>query len=126
MPEGVSTERAERELVPLLSSLLSRLYPHFAARDAVSAPAVLAGLGIAAHQATSWVTAGQRLSTDELHTLLEPVRFEREARYWDGVAASANAAGTLNFGGGAKDSGGRVADALLGPDTEYGRKIRGW
>ncbi|MFI0979443.1 DNA sulfur modification protein DndB [Streptomyces sp. NPDC021093] len=126
LPKGVSIEQAERELVPLLSALVSRLYPNFAARDAVSAPAVLAGLGIAAHQATSWVTAGQRLSAEELHGLLEPVRFEREARYWDGVAASANATGTLNFGGGAKDSGGRVADAFLGPDTEYGRKIRGW
>ncbi|MGW0787407.1 hypothetical protein ACWD04_03940 [Streptomyces sp. NPDC002911] len=54
------------------------------------------------------------------------MRFEREARYWDGVAASANAVGTLNFGGGAKDSGGRVADAILGPDTDHGRRIRGW
>lgn len=57
---------------------------------------------------------------------MEPVRFEREARYWDGVAAGANASGTLNFGGGAKDSGGRVAAAILSPDTDHGRRIRGW
>ncbi|MFD4276189.1 DNA sulfur modification protein DndB [Streptomyces cyaneofuscatus] len=126
LPEGVSTEQAERELVPMLSQVISALFPHFAARGAVSAPAVLAGLGIAAHQATSWANGGSRLSVEELLRLLEPVRFEREARYWDGVAASANATGVLNFGGGAKDSGGRVADALLGPDTDFGRKIRGW
>ncbi|MFJ1577640.1 hypothetical protein ACIOGX_19410 [Streptomyces sp. NPDC088147] len=42
------------------------------------------------------------------------------------MAASTNAVGVLNFGGGVKDSGGRVADALLGPDTDFGRKIRGW
>lgn len=126
LPEGVSAEQAERELVPLLSQLIGQLFPHFEARDAVSAPAVLAGLGIAAHQATSWASGGTRLNTEELLRLVEPVRFEREARYWDGVAASTNAAGTLNFGGGAKDSGGRVADALLGPDTDYGRKVRGW
>ncbi|WP_129840387.1 DNA sulfur modification protein DndB [Streptomyces sp. RFCAC02] len=126
LPEGVSTEQAERELVPMLSQVISALFPHFAARGAVSAPAVLAGLGIAAHQATSWANGGSRLNVEELLRLLEPVRFEREARYWDGVAASANAAGVLNFGGGAKDSGGRVADALLGPDTDFGRKIRGW
>lgn len=125
LPDGVSGEQADRELVPLLSQLIAQLYPHFEERDAVSAPAVLAGLGIAAHQATSWALGGTRLNAEELLRLLEPVRFEREARYWDGVAASANAAGTLNFGGGAKDSGGRVADALLGPDTDYGRKIRG-
>ncbi|MGW9437236.1 DNA sulfur modification protein DndB [Streptomyces sp. NPDC055607] len=126
LPEAVSAEQAERELVPMLSQVISALFPHFAARGAVSAPAVLAGLGIAAHQATSWANGGSRLSVEELLRLLEPVRFEREARYWDGVAASANAAGVLNFGGGAKDSGGRVADALLGPDTDFGRKIRGW
>ncbi|WP_406356203.1 hypothetical protein OHB56_27355 [Streptomyces sp. NBC_01635] len=92
--------------------------------EAISAPTVLAGIGIATHQATSWPTTGTRLSPDELVRLLEPVRFEREARYWNGVAASAS--GTLNFGGGAKDSGGRVADAILSPDTDHGRRIRGW
>ncbi|TDQ52237.1 DNA sulfur modification protein DndB [Actinorugispora endophytica] len=126
LPNGISVEQVKRELAPLLSQVITRLYPHFAARDAVSAPAVLAGLGVVAHQATSWAAGGARLNADDLLELLEPVRWEREARYWDGVAASANASGTLNFGGGAKDSGGRVADALLHPDTEYGRKIRGW
>ncbi|GAA2454104.1 DNA sulfur modification protein DndB [Streptomyces macrosporus] len=123
---GIDAERAERELVPLLSTLISHLYPHFAAREAISAPAVLAGIGIAAHRATSWTTEAGRLNEGELLRLLAQVRWEREARYWDGVAASANARGVLNFGGGAKDSGGRVADALLHPDTEYGRRIRGW
>ncbi len=126
LPDGVSIEQAERELVPLLSQVIARFFPHFAARNAISTPAVLAGLGIAAHQATTWANGGTRLTVEELLRLLEPVRFEREARYWDGVAASANAAGVLNFGGGAKDAGGRVADALLGPDTDFGHKIRGW
>ncbi|MEU3018889.1 DNA sulfur modification protein DndB [Nocardiopsis sp. NPDC007018] len=126
LPEGISAAQAERELLPFLCELITSLYPHFLARSAVSTPAVLAGLGIAAHQATSWAVPGSRISGEELLQLLEPVRWEREARYWDGVAASANASGMLNFGGGAKDSGGRVADALLHPDTEYGRKIRGW
>ncbi|MFJ2031683.1 DNA sulfur modification protein DndB [Streptosporangium sp. NPDC087985] len=126
LPKGVTAEQVERRLVPLLSALITRLYTHFATRSAVSAPAVLAGIGIAAHQATGWATSGRQLSEEELAELLDSVRWEREARYWDGVAASANAQGTLNFGGGAKDSGGRVADALLHPDTEHGRKIRGW
>jgi hypothetical protein len=126
LPQGMTAQQAEEQLVPLLSGLIARLYPHLAARSAISAPAVLAGLGIAVHQATGWATSGQPLTVDQLTELLDSVHWEREARYWDGVAASANAQGTLNFGGGAKDSGGRVADALLHPDTEYGRKIRGW
>jgi hypothetical protein len=126
LPPGVDAERAAQRLVPLLSAIITRLYPHLAARTAVSAPAVLAGIGIAAHQAIGWAASGNSLSEEELFALLEPVRWEREAAYWDGVAASANASGVLNFGGGAKDSGGRVADALLYPDSEHGRRIRGW
>ncbi len=126
LPDGVEARQAERELVPLLSSVISGLYPHFVAREAVSAPAVLAGIGIVAHQATTWADDSTRLRQDELSALLKPVRWEREARFWDGVAASANDRGVLNFGGGARDSGGRVADALLRPESEYGRRIRGW
>ncbi|MEO3777965.1 DNA sulfur modification protein DndB [Micromonospora sp. B11E3] len=125
LPDGVSAEQLQRRVVPLLSNLLTQLYPHLAARSAASAPAVLAGIGIAAHQATGWATSGVPLTEADLMDLLADIRWERQARYWDGVAASANAAGVLNFGGGAKDSGGRVADAILYPDTESGRKIRG-
>lgn len=126
LPANTTPEQIERRVQQLITRLLTELYPHFVTRSAVSAPAVLAGIGIAAHQATGWATSGQPFTDADLHDLLASVRWEREARYWDGIAASANAAGTLNFGGGAKDSGGRVADALLYPDTESGRKVRGW
>ncbi|MER6993967.1 DNA sulfur modification protein DndB [Saccharopolyspora hirsuta] len=126
MPTGVSVEHATRRLTVLLSALIARLALPFVPRTAVSAPAVMAGIGIAAHQATGWAVDGRALSEDELFSLLASVRWEREARYWHGVAASVNANGVLNFGGGAKDSGGRVANALLEPDSEYGRKIRGY
>jgi hypothetical protein len=125
LPAGTTPEQVERRVVPLLSILLAHLFPQFAARSAVSAPAVLAGIGIAAHQCTDWADPGAALTESLLIDLLSGIRWEREARYWDGIAASANAAGRLNFGGGAKDSGGRVADAILYPDTESGRKIRG-
>lgn len=125
LPDGVSAEQLQRRVVPLLSNLLTQLYPHLAARSAASAPAVLAGIGIAAHQATGLATSGVPLTEADLLHLLADIRWERQARYWDGVAASANASGVLNFGGGAKDSGGRVADAILYPDSENGRKIRG-
>ncbi|SFT97375.1 DNA-sulfur modification-associated [Actinopolyspora lacussalsi subsp. righensis] len=125
LPEGVTAEQATRRLVPLLSTVISTLREHFLARSAVSAPAVLAGIGIAAHQATGWATTGGTLTEDELLQLLSTVRWEREASYWHGVAASANAKGTLNFAGGAKDAGGRVADAIVHPESQYGRRIRG-
>ncbi len=127
LPAGIAAEEVAERLVPLLTGLLTRLYPHLAARSALAAPAVLAGIGVAVHQATGWSTSETPQLTEEaLYTLLDSVSWEREARFWDGVAATANAKGGLNFGGGVRDSGGKVADALLHPDTEYGRRIRGW
>jgi hypothetical protein len=120
----VPHEHVENQVVSLLSTLISDLFERFAARSAVSAPAILIGIGIAAHQTTDWATSGGSLTVDELFELLADIRWEREARHWDGVAAHANAAGVLNFGG-AKDAGGRVADALLYPNTQGGRQIRG-
>jgi hypothetical protein len=124
LPKGVPHEHVENQVVSLLSTLIFDLFERFAARSAVSAPAILAGIGIAAHQTTDWATSGSSLTVDELFELLADIRWEREARHWDGVAAHANAAGVLNFGG-AKDAGGRVADALLYPNTQGGRQIRG-
>lgn len=126
LPATVTATQVERRVVPLLSNVINQLYPQLAARSAAAAPAVLAGIGVAAHQATGWAASGTSLTETDLLNLLGPIRWERNAKYWDGVAASANADGVLNFGGGAKDSGGRVADAILYPDTETGRKIRGW
>lgn len=123
LPKGLAPEQVEAKIISLLSTLISRLFVHFEARSAVSAPAVLAGLGITAHEAISW--GGGSLTIDELLSLLAEIRWEREPSYWDGIAARANAAGAMNFGGGAKDAGGRVADAILYPGTQVGRKIRG-
>ncbi|MEV6307405.1 DNA sulfur modification protein DndB [Streptomyces sp. NPDC051840] len=125
LPEGTTPEQVERSVVPLLSGLIARNAGHFLSRTALTSPAVLAGLGIAAHHTTAWADPSHAMSADALDQLLADIRWEREARYWDGVAAKAGTSGRLNFSGGVKDSGGRVADALLYPATEPGRRIRG-
>jgi hypothetical protein len=63
---------------------------------------------------------------DDLFRLLDGIHREREATYWDGVAAKTGTSGRLNFSGGVKDSGGRVAEAILYPATETGCRIRGF
>ncbi|MFE8010532.1 hypothetical protein [Streptomyces sp. NPDC057418] len=125
LPTGTDAAQVEGYVVPLLARLISEHSSHFVSRSPLTAPAVLAGLGIAAHHTTPWADPANALSTEALQRLLAEVRWEREARYWDGVAAKAGATGRLNFSGGVKDSGGRVADALLYPGTEAGRRIRG-
>lgn len=125
LPAGARPEEVEAVVVPLLAQLISDHFPHFANRSALTAPAVLAGVGIAVHQVTPWSDPSSALDTDGLDRLLADIRWEREAAYWDGIAAKAGASGRLNFSGGVKDSGGRVADAVLYPATEAGRQVRG-
>ncbi|MEU2280370.1 DNA sulfur modification protein DndB [Streptomyces sp. NPDC013178] len=125
LPAGTRAEEVEAVVVPLLARLISERFPEFADRSALTAPAVLAGVGIAAHHAMPWSEAASRIGVEELDRLLNGIRWQREAAYWDGVAAKTGSSGRLNFSGGVKDSGGRVADAILYPATETGRRIRG-
>ncbi|WP_344013634.1 DNA sulfur modification protein DndB [Streptomyces thermospinosisporus] len=125
LPTGCRPEHVENELVPILGQLINRHAREFTGRTAITAPAVLAGLGIAVHHTMPWADPATAFRTDDLVRLLNGIRWEREARYWDRVAAKTGASGRLNFSGGVKDSGGRVADAILYPATEAGRRIRG-
>lgn len=72
-----------------------------------------------------WSTGADRLTSYRLGQLLDTVQWDRKAAYWDGIAGKATAASGISFAGGVKGSGGRVADAILFPDNENGRKIRG-
>ncbi|MEU2156249.1 hypothetical protein ABZ532_14730 [Streptomyces sp. NPDC019396] len=108
-----------------MSRLIGDRFPDFARRSAITAPAVMAGLGVLLHRATPWCGPGDAMSYETVEHLLADVRWEREPAYWDGVCASVGSTGRLNFSGGVKDSAGRVAGALLDPNSEWGRKIRG-
>lgn len=125
LPAGTRPEQVEAAVVPALARLISERFPDFAGRRAITAPAVIAGVGIAVHHTMPWSDAASRFGTEELDRLLEGIHWERQAAYWDGVAAKTGTSGRLNFSGGVRDSGGRVADAILYPATEAGRKIRG-
>jgi hypothetical protein len=125
LPAGTSAELVERTIVPLLAGLITEHLAAFTSRGAITAPAVIAGIGVAAHHAMPWADAFQNVGADDLRRLLAGIRWEREAAYWDGIAAKTGTTGRLNFSGGVKDSGGRVADAILYPATEAGRRIRG-
>ncbi|WP_166028500.1 DNA sulfur modification protein DndB [Streptomyces chilikensis] len=117
------------EVGPVVTRLVSRLitshFLEFARRSAITAPAVMAGLGVLLHRATPWCAPADAVGYETVERLLADVRWEREPAYWEGVCATVGATGRLNFSGGVKDSGGRVAGALLNPHTDLGRKIRG-
>jgi hypothetical protein len=118
-------DEAKDAVVELVSSVIRDQFDNFAVRNAISTPAVFAGLGVAGHQAMSWVE-GDTISPDKFRELLTDIRWERKASYWAGIAGKATGRDEgISFPGGVKDSGGRVADAILYPHTQPGRKIRG-
>ncbi|PLW74322.1 hypothetical protein GQS52_04680 [Streptomyces sp. SCUT-3] len=125
LPPGTDADEVETVVVRLVSRLIGDRFPDFARRSAITAPAVMAGLGVLLHRTTPWCDPGAALGHETVERLLADVRWEREPAYWDGVCASVGSTGRLNFSGGVKDSTGRVAGALLDPHSELGRKIRG-
>ncbi|MFF0170460.1 hypothetical protein [Streptomyces prasinus] len=124
LPAGKRLDQVEGVVVPVLGQLIARYARHLTDRSALTVPAVLAGLGIAVHHTMPWSEPKAAFRTDDLVRLLDDIHWEREAKYWDGIAAKAGTSGCLNCSG-VKDSGGRVADAILYPATETGRRIRG-
>jgi DndB-like DNA-sulfur modification-associated protein len=124
-PDDVEEEQVAKEVVQILGATIERFNTQFAQRTAITTPACLAGIGVAAHRTTSWCTEEPKLTQADLLAMLEDVVWERRADVWDGVAGRRTAKGGITFGGGAKDSGGRVADAILLPGSALGQQIRG-
>ncbi|MFJ3617007.1 DNA sulfur modification protein DndB [Streptomyces iakyrus] len=126
LPAAYRPEQVEATVVPALAQLIARHAQAFTSRSAITAPAVLALIGIAVHRTMPWTDTASAFRTDDLFRLLGDIHWERAAKYWDGVAAKSGTSGRLNFSGGVKDSGGRVAEAILYPATEAGRRVRGF
>ncbi|MFE2722004.1 hypothetical protein [Kitasatospora sp. NPDC059327] len=84
----------------------------------------MAGLGATMNRTMSW-SADPMPEGVVLDALLENVQWDREARYWGGVAAKVTDRGAVSWAGGARDSGHKVYDALNNPDTDAGMQIRG-
>ncbi|WP_445282602.1 DNA sulfur modification protein DndB [Streptomyces sp. DSM 118148] len=125
VPDGYTVDDVRTEVTVIVSRAIETLFPYFAARSAVSTPAVLAGLGIALNRAMKWY-GEEGLTDEQVLSLLTGIRWERKATYWDGIAGKGTGEGdAMSFAGGVKDSGGRVADAILDPTSSHGRKIRG-
>ncbi|MFE8989502.1 DNA sulfur modification protein DndB [Streptomyces collinus] len=124
IPGEPDPQTVKRETVELLAEFMRANADLFSAKTAITAPAVLAGLGALMHRETSWTkepfTAGQTADG-----LLKNVQWKREAAYWGGIAAKVNSKGVVSWAGGARDSGHKVYDALSDPTSVAGQQVRG-
>ncbi|GAA3077226.1 DNA sulfur modification protein DndB [Streptosporangium carneum] len=124
LPAGVTIQEAAREISEAVARILGTHTSAFADRSAITAPAVMAGLGAVLHHTLPWANDEDiRLTPTELEDILADVQWERKG--WVGVAAKYTPKGSLSFAGGVKDSGNAVYNALLHPHTKGGHKIRG-
>lgn len=124
LPEGLSEAKVTREVIDALRSVITRYTDQFASKSAITTPAVLAGLGAVMHRTMPW-SEDRFPDHIDVMRLLSTVRWDRDARFWGGVSATVKSDGKVTWGGGAKDSGYKVYEALIKPDTDVGRKIRG-
>ncbi|MFD5414068.1 hypothetical protein OG749_15170 [Streptomyces nojiriensis] len=127
LTEELTEQQVHREVSTLLVEVIDRFVVELSERQAIATPAVLAGLGAALHHAMPWAASGTEnpLDREGVMRLLDDVRWERDARYWGGVAATVRSDGKVTWGGGAKDSGYKVYEALTRPDSRVGRRVRG-
>ncbi|MGW2372962.1 DNA sulfur modification protein DndB [Kitasatospora sp. NPDC001683] len=114
----------QREIMETVGAFLVKNAGLFHAKTAITAPAVVAGLGATMNRTMSWSTDPMPEGIT-LDALLENVQWDREAKYWGGVAAKVTDKGAVSWAGGARDSGHKVYDALNNPDTDTGMQIRG-
>ncbi|MFB6813053.1 DNA sulfur modification protein DndB [Streptomyces sp. NPDC056347] len=124
LPDGVTESQALHEVVDALRELITTHTDQFVQKNAITTPAVLAGLGAAMHRTMSWTEEPFEPHVD-VKGLLKIVRWERDAQYWGGVSATVKTDGKVTWGGGAKDSGYKVYTALTDPSSDVGKKIRG-
>jgi DNA sulfur modification protein DndB len=140
LPEGTELELVEHAVVEVWSAILEfleeDLEPERRPEVVVSAPSILAGIGVLAHRAMPAPPrkAGEpALTVEEVLELLENVEWDRlytdavndEPRsVWDGIAGKFTPAGRFSIGG-PKEVGYAVAKALREPDSTEGRRVRG-
>ncbi|WP_425831504.1 DNA sulfur modification protein DndB [Streptomyces fractus] len=129
IPADESGERpdrvvVQREVMEAVGTFLQENAPLFHAKTAATAPAVVAGLGATMNRSMSW-SADPLPAGVPLERLLEDVKWEREAKYWGGIAAKVTDRGAVSWAGGARDSGHKVYDALNQPESDTGKQIRG-
>ncbi|WP_405460057.1 DNA sulfur modification protein DndB [Streptomyces sp. NBC_00101] len=114
----------QREVMETVGAFLRENAALFHAKTAVTAPAVVAGLGATMNRTMSW-SSDPLPEGVTLERLLEGIEWEREAKYWSGIAAKVTDRGAVSWAGGARDSGHKVYDALNHPESDAGKQIRG-
>lgn len=129
MPDNVDFDELRTEVAEIVHAVLQRYADKFANKEVtlIGAPAILAGLGVAANRVVTSLPASpdrKPLSLDDLLALLDDIRWEKDAGFWDGVATRKTPKGVTTVAG-PKEVGYAVAEAIDGSNPISSAKIRG-
>lgn len=141
LPEGTDFALAQERALTVWTSILNlmeaSLEPEARQETVAAYPTILAGIGMLAHRTmpTPLRSVPELWTPEAVVTLLRNVVWERKIEMpdgayfpWQTVAGKISGKDPQNqvFSiSGPKEAGYRVADALLNPDSEPGRRIRG-
>jgi len=128
MPEGVDFNQLKSEVTSIVHTILERFAADFAdkERTLIGAPAIMAGIGIAANRAVTAMpnTSGRAaISLDQLLAMLSDIKWDKEV-VWDGIATRKTPKGVTTVAG-PKEVGYAVADAIDGANAVTAAQIRG-
>jgi DNA sulfur modification protein DndB len=140
LPDGVVRDTLDQEVVEAWCAIVESIEDDLAserrAETVVSAPAILAGIGVVAHHTVSSPPRSPDIeswSIERMTDLLSDVCWSRYADEWDdedtpassweGIAGKRTSTGRLSIGG-PKEFGHTVARAIERPESPEGQRIR--
>ncbi len=127
-PEGVDFDTLRSEVADIVHAILQHFADKFADKEKnlIGSPAVMAGIGVTAQRAVSSLPHMQEqpMTLDELLELLDDIRWEKDAGFWDGVATRKTPKGVTTVAG-PKEVGYAVSEAIDGSNLASAARIRG-
>ncbi|MCR6488398.1 hypothetical protein M8542_36765 [Amycolatopsis sp. OK19-0408] len=126
---NVDEEAVSTELAHIVHAILQTFADKFADKERylIGAPSIMAGIGVAAHQAvTSMPRSSEQgpLTLDQLLASLSEVRWDKEGGFWEGIGTRKTPKGATTVAG-PKEVGYAVSDALEGTNRTTAAQVRG-
>ncbi|TWP49245.1 hypothetical protein FKR81_24315 [Lentzea tibetensis] len=134
--QGIDESVLLKHVLDVWKPLLEMLIPEFNRRNetVVSAPVIMAGLGVLAHQTLPnppRSASTEQITSEDVQKLISQICWDRSARNehgqpispWEGIAGKITPTGKFSIGG-IKEYGHAVIEALADPDSEAGKRVR--
>lgn len=128
--ENVDVEAVHTEISQLVHAILQTFAEKFADKERylIGAPAIMAGIGVAAHRAVTTLPRGSserpQITIERLLASLSEIKWDKEGGYWEGIGTRKTPKGATTVAG-PKEVGYAVSDAMDGTNPTTAAQVRG-